>query len=92
MAASSSKAVDPGYDEVTMHHELRKGGIFSLTRLEMWWRDRADFLESRGYRLRPRFRPGWQPSWSGRDRSPLFCEDGQFHVVSHFHSLIDHNI
>lgn len=34
-----------------------------LTRREIEWRDRQVWLESCGYMLRPRFRPGWIPSW-----------------------------
>ncbi|KAJ2986092.1 hypothetical protein NUW54_g9905 [Trametes sanguinea] len=26
---------------------------------------------------RPRFRPDWVPSWTGTNRNPLGCEDGQ---------------
>lgn len=34
-----------------------------LDKYEMGWRDLYDFLESRGYQLRARYRPGWTPSW-----------------------------
>ena len=30
---------------------------------EEWWRQRSELFERRGYRMRPRFRPGWVPSW-----------------------------
>ena len=30
---------------------------------EKFWASRQPYLESRGYLLRPRFRPGWVPSW-----------------------------
>lgn len=30
---------------------------------ELAWRDRQPYLESRGYLLRPRYRPGWILSW-----------------------------
>ncbi|KAL1689597.1 hypothetical protein GGG16DRAFT_114840 [Schizophyllum commune] len=30
---------------------------------EQWWVDHRAWLENRGYLLRPRFTPGWQPSW-----------------------------
>ncbi|KAI4520858.1 hypothetical protein K525DRAFT_285554 [Schizophyllum commune Loenen D] len=30
---------------------------------EQWWVDHREWLENRGYLLRPRFTPGWQPSW-----------------------------
>lgn len=32
-------------------------------------------LEKRGYKLRPRFRPGWKPSWMGTTKRPVQCED-----------------
>ncbi|KAI5900649.1 uncharacterized protein SCHCODRAFT_02563594 [Schizophyllum commune H4-8] len=30
---------------------------------EQWWVDHRSWLENRGYLLRPRFTPGWSPSW-----------------------------
>ncbi|KAG8894693.1 hypothetical protein FRC00_008581 [Tulasnella sp. 408] len=41
------------------------------------WVARFDFLKSRGYLLRPRYRPGWVHSW--KDKKDIFnftCEDG----------------
>ncbi|PSR73557.1 hypothetical protein PHLCEN_2v10476 [Hermanssonia centrifuga] len=34
-----------------------------LNEYEVPWRDRQVFLASQGYMLRPRYRPGWVPSW-----------------------------
>ena len=42
---------------------------------EEWWRDHYDFLRSKGYELRPRYQPGWTPSWLGTDKVILLCED-----------------
>ncbi|KAI0316323.1 hypothetical protein OF83DRAFT_1127544 [Amylostereum chailletii] len=42
---------------------------------ELRWRDRQVFLQSKGYLLRPRLRPGWTPSWKTNGRSPIRCED-----------------
>lgn len=42
---------------------------------EKAWRDRQPFLQSRGYMLRPRYRPGWVPSWKGTNRHPIDFED-----------------
>lgn len=42
---------------------------------EVFWRDRHDFLQSRGYQLRPRFAPDWVPSWLGTNYVPFYCED-----------------
>ncbi|KAI9067306.1 hypothetical protein FKP32DRAFT_1588665 [Trametes sanguinea] len=44
---------------------------------ELWWRDHQLWLKQCGYMLRPRFRPDWTPSWTGTNRNPLSCEDGQ---------------
>ncbi|KAJ6478112.1 hypothetical protein C8R47DRAFT_946917, partial [Mycena vitilis] len=43
---------------------------------ERFWADASEFLLSRGYQLRPRFRPEWVPSW-GPKRHPIMeqCED-----------------
>lgn len=30
---------------------------------ERWWVEHRSWLESEGYLLRPRFQPGWEPSW-----------------------------
>ncbi|KAI0041906.1 hypothetical protein FA95DRAFT_1598729 [Auriscalpium vulgare] len=45
---------------------------------EEWWRDQAPFLESRGYRLRPRLRPGWTPSWKTGVLAEIDAEDAVF--------------
>ncbi|KAI9063419.1 hypothetical protein FKP32DRAFT_1572053 [Trametes sanguinea] len=48
-----------------------------LSSEEVYWRDRQGFLESRGYALRPRYRPDWSPSWRGKPRGAVFtAEDG----------------
>ena len=43
--------------------EGRADRYAKLAPVEILWRDRQQYLESRGYMLRPRYRPGWQPSW-----------------------------
>jgi len=47
------------------HLDRESRGIGTLFRCEVWWRDHYDDIESRGYRLRPRYNPGWAPSWRG---------------------------
>lgn len=37
-----------------------------LLDFEERWRDKQSFLESKGYMLRPRYRPGWTPSWRNK--------------------------
>ena len=49
---------------------------------ERWWVERQEALERTGYMLRPRFRPGWQPSWAGNDKPYYDFEDGQAIGVS----------
>jgi hypothetical protein len=53
-----------------------------LDEVERWWVDRQEALERAGYMLRPRFRPGWQPSWAGTDKPYDDFEDGQAIEVS----------
>ena len=48
---------------------------------ESKWRDLYHFLFNRGLELRPRYRPGWVPSWLGTDLSPWACEDGICAIV-----------
>ena len=55
------------------------GGI---GKLESWWVERQEALERAGYMLRPRFRPGWQPSWTGSTKPFLSSEDGHSMSVS----------
>ncbi|KAI0775850.1 kinase-like domain-containing protein [Trametes elegans] len=49
-----------------------------LTDAECWWRDHQVWLQERGYMLRPRYRPGWVPSWhKDADSSYFMREDGK---------------
>ncbi len=56
--------------------------------IEEIWIARYELLERHGYRLRPRLRPGWVPSWKGTDLNPFYCEDGYFHLVRSVFSKI----
>ena len=49
---------------------------------EKWWIERQEALEQAGYMLRPRFRPGWRPSWTGTNKHFFNSEDGQSIGVS----------
>ncbi|KAJ7140478.1 hypothetical protein C8R43DRAFT_1238429 [Mycena crocata] len=47
-----------------------------LDETERYWVDHHDWLKESGYLLRPRFRPGWVPSWVTDPRKEaMFCED-----------------
>ncbi len=52
-----------------------------LNPVECYWRDLQPWLEQNGYLLRPRYSPGWIPSWIGTTKKWFECEDG-FCVVS----------
>lgn len=43
---------------------------------ELFWRDHQVWLAEQGYMLRPRYRPGWAPSWKGVDKAWRKHEDG----------------
>jgi len=64
-----------------------KGSAEILTPQEAKWRDRYHFLLDRGFELRPRYRPGWIPSWLGMDLTEWDCEDGYGAVVSHVYCV-----
>ena len=49
---------------------------------EKWWAERQEALERAGYLLRSRYRPGWQPSWTGTGKFYSNFEDGQRVLVS----------
>lgn len=53
-----------------------------LDKTEKWWIERQEALEQAGYMLRPRYRPGWQPSWTGTNKLHLNFEDGNGLKVS----------
>ena len=57
------------------------GEIGDIDSIEAWWVERQEALERPGYMLRPRYRPGWKPSWSGTDKEYSCCEDGQLQGV-----------
>ena len=47
-----------------------------LSNNEIFWRDHYDWLLESGYLLRPRYKPGWEPSWKGKKGISLKYEDG----------------
>ncbi|TFY71464.1 hypothetical protein EVG20_g1532 [Dentipellis fragilis] len=56
-----------------------------LRRPERQWAKIQPWLQSQGYMLRPRFRPGWTPSWrTGTARKELSVEDRE-DAVPHDH-------
>ena len=59
------------YDSDESHSDM----FARLDEQEEFWRDHTDLLESRGYRLRPRYRPGWVASWTVKNVERIRCED-----------------
>ena len=57
----------------------RQAGTLVMT--ERWWRDRYNVIAERGYRLRPRYHPGWEPSWFKTGKDFYTAEDGQATIV-----------
>ncbi|KAI0657831.1 kinase-like protein [Cubamyces menziesii] len=61
-------------------------GNYGLLPIEIFWRDRQQFLHEAGYVLRPRYWPDWRPSWLHTNLRPTFCEDS---IVLIDHQVID---
>ncbi|KII92693.1 hypothetical protein PLICRDRAFT_37482 [Plicaturopsis crispa FD-325 SS-3] len=60
--------------QVSPTSDVLYGGINSR---EHFWVKHYTWLESRGYRLRPRYAPDWVPSWWGTDELADLFEDGK---------------
>lgn len=59
-----------------------------LDRREIWWMERQEALETAGYMLRARYRPGWIPSWRGTTQPYFKVEDGQPLSASTFYAFL----
>ncbi|KAK0244053.1 hypothetical protein EDD85DRAFT_1017806 [Armillaria nabsnona] len=55
--------------------EQRRIGPPTLLHGEIFWHKHATWLKECGYELRPRFRPGWVPSWTITKKELYECED-----------------
>lgn len=53
--------------------------------VELYWQSKQEFLQSQGYNLRPRYVPGWIPSW--RIDPTIWFADAEDHVGFHVKSL-----
>ena len=64
-----------------------------LDSTEVWWHERYQRLKTRGYLLRPRYSPGWVPSWTVSNRDWVECEDGKrLRVCKFFPALPDFRV
>lgn len=71
-----------GPEATRIHDKYTRKGLYNLLPFEIRWRDRYEDLERKGYRLRPRYRREWKPSWIGTNIDPDFCEDSVYLLVS----------
>ncbi|KAI0365105.1 hypothetical protein BV20DRAFT_1056735 [Pilatotrama ljubarskyi] len=62
-------------DSVERYAKLTREGLFNLMPKELFWEAHYNYLKDHGYQLRPRYTPGWKPSWIGTNLDPTFCED-----------------
>ena len=54
----------------------------TLVKSELWWRDHYNDILARGYKLRSRYHPHWEPSWNKSKKEFFSVEDGQATIVS----------
>jgi hypothetical protein len=59
----------------------------TLVKSEEWWRDNYHKIEMRGYKLRPRYHPLWEPSWIKSKKDFYSVEDGQATIVRCSYSI-----
>lgn len=80
-----SSAFDLGADK----NAVKEGRLLEA---EIFWRDHYLWLKELGYRLRPRYHPEWKASWTGSQKSHLFCEDGRIADVrrNEIMSMLNH--
>ncbi|EIW54109.1 uncharacterized protein TRAVEDRAFT_51834 [Trametes versicolor FP-101664 SS1] len=54
---------------------MTRQGTYAISPVEKIWKLKQPYLVQRGYSLRPRYSPDWQPSWTGTNIDPFYCED-----------------
>ncbi|EJD48801.1 hypothetical protein AURDEDRAFT_101422, partial [Auricularia subglabra TFB-10046 SS5] len=69
----STRARDPRF--TALWKKAADAGLYNLTESEQFWASLHPYLLSKGYRLRPRYAPGWEPIWIGTDIDPKLFED-----------------
>ncbi|OSC97558.1 hypothetical protein PYCCODRAFT_1376921 [Trametes coccinea BRFM310] len=62
-------------EALAKQRELTRNGTYDLLPSEVPWKDRYRWLKGRGYDLRPRYSPDWEPSWLNTNLNAEFCED-----------------
>ncbi|KAJ3846558.1 hypothetical protein EV368DRAFT_88825 [Lentinula lateritia] len=68
----------------------RRSDPDGLDESEEWWIGHFEYLKEHGYMMRPRYRPGWQPSYIPGSFGSLYAEDAQRTPVRlHANSVLD---
>ncbi|KIJ29913.1 hypothetical protein M422DRAFT_36760 [Sphaerobolus stellatus SS14] len=52
------------YTKLTTAVQVYVSDVDELSPSERFWNESYEWLESKGYRLRPRYRPGWKANWT----------------------------
>lgn len=87
MTALEPMPNDPAFRELAAIGSVEQQQLDSE---EKAWVRRQPFLESSGYMLRPRYRPGWVPSWTlpgNEEFDPEDFEDYESLPVSQYKSM-----
>ncbi|KIK80109.1 hypothetical protein PAXRUDRAFT_159552 [Paxillus rubicundulus Ve08.2h10] len=82
-AGADERDAQRAQKELTAFGAVHKPTDGRLVTGEKWWADRYELLKEQGYLLRPRFSPGWVPSWENTNKHWLECEDGQAYPFPH---------
>lgn len=83
VAHSTKVNANAGHKALRTQLELEAFGDISspregqLSEPELWWSQHFSWLKDRGYLLRQRYSPNWNPSWLGTKRNRFACEDGR---------------
>lgn len=82
----SISTTPPPPDPVPVYKPIQPDSYYppALNRFERIWHDRYHFLLQKGFELRPRYRPGWTPSWLNTKGELFLCEDSLQHLVRLF--------
>ena len=67
-------------DDLDVTIRLLEDRFAQLGPSESYWTRRQQFLVSKGYTLRPRYRPDWVPSWKRDPKTSIFDADDRHSV------------
>lgn len=79
----------PAEEAALLHRDF--AALFDLYPNEIRWAEYYEYLLGKGYQLRPRFRPGWVPSWKDKNLDPHECEDSWSRLVGYLNEFKEQN-